>query len=292
VRRDETTALLGLFWQDQKNFWRGAAAGGRNLGHWRDSLLLGAGVLYILGYVSWALYGWSNGIGFIPVLDTQYFAAGVVPALLFGLFWMVLRFLRVVNAWTKGSPTQNQMIVTRMLVIVAVILLSMAFVLDLFHPRGPLWLFAFGGLSLYLAAVVARKRGLRFYQVVAIFVVRVYAFLIPLLWLWYVDRAMPNLPPEFGGAEPRCVFLDVDSAQLSSETRGQFLPKETDLSGNVRRTTSLSLIFDGSEYFFVTARPGRPSSKNPVYRVRKDAVKGIFPCPLPASLPATDSPPA
>jgi hypothetical protein len=121
---------------------------------------------------------------------------------------------------------------------------------------------------------------------------RIYAILIPLLWLWYVDRVMPNLPPEFGGAESRCVLLDVDSAQLSRETRDQFLPRETDLSGVVRRTTSLNLIFDGSEYFFVTAQSGRPSAKNPVYRMKKEAVKAIFPCPLPASPPLKDSPPA
>lgn len=291
VRSDQTTAFGALLWEDLKVCCRSVGAGGKNLGQWRDSLLLAAGILYLLGYLSWALYGLNNGIGFIPVLDTQYFAAGIIPAALFCLFWIAHRILHVLNVWTQGPPTRNQMVLSRILLIVTVIFLGIVFALDRFHLRTPRFLL-FGLFSGYLAAVVARKRGLRLYQWIAIFMGRVYAVLILLLWLWYVDRLMPNLPPEFGGAESRCVSLDVDSAQLSSETRGQFLPKEMDLSGNVRRTTSLNLIFDGSEYFFVTAQSGRPSAKNPVYRVRKEAVKAIFPCPLPASPPPKDSPPA
>jgi hypothetical protein len=248
-------------------------------------------MLYLLGYASWALYGWNQGIGFIPVLDTQYFAAGIVPAALCFLFWIVHRLLRALNVWTKGSPTQNEMIISRILLIVAVIFLGIVFALERFHLRTPRFLL-YGLFSGYLAAVVARKRGSILLKWIAIFMARVYAVLILLLWLWYVDRVMPNLPPEVGGAQPRCVLLDVDSAQLSSETRDQFLPKEKDRSEPVRRTNPLHLIFDGSEYFFVTAQNGRPSAKNPVYRMKKEAVKAIFPCPLPASPPPKDSPPA
>ena len=54
----------------------------KRLGEIRDSLLVLASALYFLGYLSWAFYAWEHKLGLLPVLDAQYFAAGVFPAVI------------------------------------------------------------------------------------------------------------------------------------------------------------------------------------------------------------------
>jgi hypothetical protein len=133
---------------------------------------------------------------------------------------------------------------------------------------------------MYLSQLVARNRGTRLMQQIMIWGIKGYAFLGLFLWLVYVDRLMPLLPTEWGGARSRCVLLDVDKAQLSPETQLRIVGEsDARRSEHVVRTKSVNLIFEGSEYFFLTEQSGRPSPANPVYRVRKDTVKAVFPCP-------------
>jgi len=71
------------------------------LGELRDGLLLLAGFVYLLGYTSWANYALTTRIGLVPVLDAQYFAAGIVPALILLLFILSVRMLRAFQRWLK-----------------------------------------------------------------------------------------------------------------------------------------------------------------------------------------------
>jgi hypothetical protein len=253
------------------------------LGERRDGLLLAAGALYLLGYLSWAWYGVANGIGFIPVLDAQYFAAGVVPAVLICLFLVGVRILRAINGWLKYPPTRLQTRVAKFLTVCAVVGIvffgALSFVLRS-KPRWLTWIMILAAVFIYVAALFERSRGAKFLQVVMIVALRVYLFLGLLLWGIYVERLMPVVPTEWGGARARCVQLDVDSAQISPETRRRFFGEIGALSGQgVLRSVSVNLIFDGNDYFFLLEHAGRPSAKsNPVFRLRKDAVKGVFPC--------------
>jgi len=43
----------------------------------RDALLALGGVLYVLGYASWALYAWRRSIGLLPALEAVILIAGL-----------------------------------------------------------------------------------------------------------------------------------------------------------------------------------------------------------------------
>lgn len=279
---EESIPLWPLVRQNFSHLGTGIDDTSKKLGERRDGLLLGAGVLYALGYLTWALYGLNNGIGFIAVFDVQYFAAGIVPAILIGLFMVVIRLLRAVEGWLKYAPTRRQLVVATILTAFGTIA-GPFFLLFLFVGTSTAtWLTALSlCVSVYVAHLVARNRGSRFLQGFMIWSVRVYGVFGFILWLLYVDRVMPLVPTEWGGAKPRCIVCDIDNAQLSPETQSRILVKtDGDKNSKVVRTRPLNLIFDGSEYFFLTEQDGQPSAVlNPIYRLRKDAVKAVFACP-------------
>lgn len=49
------------------------------LGQWRDGLLVAAGAIYTAGYAVWSCLVWQAQLGPLPLVDAQYFAAGVPP---------------------------------------------------------------------------------------------------------------------------------------------------------------------------------------------------------------------
>jgi hypothetical protein len=263
------------------------SAGLRSLGKQRDGLLLAAGALYLLGYLTWACYGATSEIGFIPVFDAQYFAAGIVPAIIIILFSLTLRLLRSFDAWRRQKPTPGQKKLANILYVVGIGgILAFVIVLGISSAAGwrpeswHVWLASAACVCLYLAAIWNRSEGDRFLQVIANFILWAYAFLVPLiLLLFYLENIMPNLPPEWGGAAARCAELDVDSAQIAPETRQRIRANTASTAEKIVRTAAVYIIFDGAEYLFLAESNAKPSRNNRVYRLRKEVVKGIFPCP-------------
>jgi hypothetical protein len=49
------------------------------LGGWRDGLLVAAGAIYTIGYGVWSFVAWKDGLGPLPLVDAQYFVAGLPP---------------------------------------------------------------------------------------------------------------------------------------------------------------------------------------------------------------------
>jgi hypothetical protein len=263
------------------------------LGALRDGLLLLAGILYLFGYISWAVYALTNRIGLVPVLDAQYFTAGIVPALIFLLFALSVRVLRAFQKWLKGPASKKNETVQKILFYVALAIMLVFGALKLaFRKSSPEWVSwmpFFVGAVFLLAAFLGRAKGDRFMQLMGLFLIWSYTILGALwLVLGYNIELFPRLPAELGGPRPRCAHLDLDRSQLSVETLRQ-------LAGNpaapadqpVLRSVPLYLIFDGSDYVFLAARSDSLSPTNPVYRIRKDAVKGVFPCDSQAIKSAT-----
>ena len=278
---DESVPLLSTVKNEIAGFWHSIGSISKALGEYRDALLLGAGALYLLGYLTWALYGLFNGIGFIPVLDLQYFAAGIVPALLILASLFIIKLLGALKAWLQYPPTRAQLTVARGAATGGSVVIPIAI---LFFFTGPSeWgelTMLLGLVLVYLSHMLARNRGSRLLQGILLWSARAYTLLILVLWVVYVREIMPSVPTEWGGAKSRCIMLDVDSGQLSPETRALILDGNVvnDKSG-ILRTRMLTLIFEGGEYLFLTKRDGRASALNPVYRLRKDAVRAVFSCP-------------
>lgn len=281
VPSNETASLVYLIKKNTRDLRAAVSGGAKTLGERRDALLLGAGALYLLGYLTWALYGLVNDIGFIPVLDAQYFAAGILPAVLLSILVVAIRLTRVFDLWMRYPPTQNQLRLSRFLLVVG-LAGFVSFAAAMINPAVRSGVTAYAGgvgaACLYAHEVVARRRGMRAAQLIVVYFARANVIVALLLWLVYVKRVMPLVPPEWGGAQSRCVLLDVDMAQISLETGSRILEKSMGISDKVRRTTSVNLIFEGNDFFFLTLQGDPPSAANPVYRLRKDVVKAVFPC--------------
>lgn len=263
------------------------------LGALRDGLLLLAGVLYLFGYIPWAIYALTNKIGLVPVLDAQYFTAGIVPALIFLLFALSVRMLRAFQKWLKGAASKKNETVAKILVGVGFAIMLVFGALKLFFRKGSLewisWMPYFFIALLLLAAFFGRAKGDRVMQLLGLFLIWSYTILGALwLILGYNLELFPRLPAELGGPRPRCAHLDLDRSQLSAETLRQLAGNSAASADQpVFRSAPVYLIFDGSDYVLLAARPDSLSPTNPVYRVRKDAVRGIFPCDSQAIKSAT-----
>jgi hypothetical protein len=256
----------------------------KRLGDLRDGLLLLAGVLYLLGYLSWALYALETGIGLVPVLDSQYFTAGIVPALIILLFALSVRWLRL-HKWLKRPlPEKTRNVLTTLTYCCVALMIILGVLRLIFRNSSRDWMIwlAGGYVILFLAAAFfSRARGDSLVQVMALFLMWCYTILGAFwLFLGYDLRIFPHLPSELGGPKPRCVQLDVDVALLSPETRSQLFGSPiASATPSVFRSVPLNLIFDGTEYVLLSERPEPASLTNRVYRLRKDCVKAVFPCP-------------
>jgi hypothetical protein len=66
------------------------------IGEARDGMLVLIAGVYILGFLSWAIYSLQENIGFIRIFDAQYFVAGILPAISISfivLGWTLWRIL-------------------------------------------------------------------------------------------------------------------------------------------------------------------------------------------------------
>ncbi len=69
----------------------------KRIGKFRDSFLVLAGGLYVLGYVVRSISGFNNNLGFLPAFESQYLIAGIVPAIVILAFY----FLISVTWWIR-----------------------------------------------------------------------------------------------------------------------------------------------------------------------------------------------
>lgn len=67
----------------------------KQLGSFRDGLFVIVSIVYITGYTIWSLIAWIHKLGPVPVLDAQYFSAGVPPLLAITVITMFIRLLKV-----------------------------------------------------------------------------------------------------------------------------------------------------------------------------------------------------
>jgi hypothetical protein len=72
------------------------------IGGLRDAMLVGAGTMYILGYMTWSTSAYVQGLGLLPAVDAQYFMAGIVPAAILGLGGLMLFHLHAIDGFLYG----------------------------------------------------------------------------------------------------------------------------------------------------------------------------------------------
>lgn len=89
---------------------------GKLLSKIRDFIIILGALVYLVGYVVWALIAWKENLGPIPALDTQYFVAGVptviaITFFIFVFYWLGVFLYVIFPKWLeKLFPTRPMVI--------------------------------------------------------------------------------------------------------------------------------------------------------------------------------------
>jgi len=254
-----------------------------NLPKWRDATLVLAGVAYVLGYLSWALYASDHGWGLAPVLDAQYFTAGVLPTLIVIAACFFGWCLRLLNQWVRKPVSSMAATIQSVLEIVGFVCCVVGFILRFNKTVAPVsvWLITAGGLSLIVSSFLSRKKSDSWYHRFVLGIAWIYLPLIGVLaFAFYLARIFPGLPQPLGGPRPECVQLDLDVSKLSTETLQLLAPdwKATPAAeSRIARSRKLYLVLQSSGYLFLQTNREKSSANNQPFRLESSAVTSLVP---------------
>jgi hypothetical protein len=238
-------------------------------GELRDTIVFGFSALYVLGYVTWALYSNDRGLGVLPPLEGQYFLAGVVPLLILVAAYALMRMTRPAETESERSRATRWI---KRLYWVGPTTLAVGAVLD--------WVFGVDLASvlilpailiiLFVAMLTARRdrSALQWWRLPLIALLVIVAS-----WL-YATQLFPRLPAEFGGPQPTCVTLDLAATSLSRETTAA-LGVQSGESSSAVHSAPLWLHFNGGGFLVVSRERGRPVPN--VLRLQESTVAAFTP---------------
>ncbi len=235
----------------------------KTLGQMRDVLLVSGSAVYISGYLVWALVAWRRQLGTLPVLDAQYFVAGLPPlaALVLALVVALSLGKFVVplwRTWVKARKPHHQLIVRLGLGSAALLAFAIPWVTTKISPDRTALAFGVFAVIMWLSTVLAAEAPLSplvlslitqfdqsgqaaslvvsqpFSKVIALvgYVDRlnqlVMVYVVPPLVAIgfasiFVSDLYPRIPQELGGGKPRCATVDFEPSQVSAEALSELV---------------------------------------------------------------------
>lgn len=284
----------------------------QDLGNIRDGLLVSVGLIYILGYMVWSVLAWRHNLGPLPVLDAQYFAAGLPPLLAVLTVVLLIHFSRrfLLDKWPKWLETlswRKQLLVYGLVTVLALssllIVVKFRYLANKFQSPVVFFLPLFSVIFFASLLLEPQQLYLRWLQKLADDGVLTPDRVSTLKknWAWkfigyprlsnlylilallgaagiffWVQSLYSRIPQEFGGGKPRCAQLDVIWAELSPETR-QHLSAGSPRSEAEKTVSTAELIvyFAGKESIIVSAK----SQNATPTEVDRQAVRAVRWCP-------------
>jgi hypothetical protein len=274
------------------------------IGELRDALLVLTSGLYVLGYLTWTSYALENNLGLLPVLDVQYFAAGLVPLFVLLLFYSygraTLHLNKRIRSWVEIAGNHRLAGPLSMLLGVA----SLVPLWYFFKPRTLFMQALVQGSFLILVTLSAllmlnfaavdprekREQKSRIRRVlgelilmpaklgVAFGVLIIAGGALGYLLLYYHFQ-FPHIPQELGGARPRCAQVDVTRDRLTRETLESIIPAGgLSDDSEVLRTARLDVYFSGSNFMLVRPQGAKENAKTDLFQVRDGAINAVFWC--------------
>jgi hypothetical protein len=103
--------------------------------------------------------------------------------------------------------------------------------------------------------------------------------LIVLGFFFYGEEVYPYLPQAFGGARPRCAYLDVTRDEISAQTQQAILPAgETTSEAGVVRSVQVEVLFSNGDLLMIRPQVIAPGRERVVYQLQRDNVQAITWC--------------
>lgn len=250
---------------------------------WRDATLVLAGLAYVLGYLSWAIYASEHGWGLAPVLDAQYFAAGVLPALIVISACFLGWWLRWLSQWVRKPVSSRGATIKSILETTGSLSVAVGFVFILLQrgARVGAGLVVSGVVALIVSSFFSRKKMDSWYHRFVLALAWVQLPLIGLsAFLFYIAKIFPGLPQPLGGPRAQCVQLDLDVSKVSAATL-QLLAPDWPAAHNgqsgVARSRNLYLVLQSNEFLFVQTSRETSSTTNQPFRIRSSEVTSVIP---------------
>jgi len=216
-------------------------------------------------------------------LDFQYFAAGLAPAIIVAVFGAVGFALRALGEWrntTLSDKSRKWGQVLRVISTLGIVLSASALFFTKIIPELVIGIsfvssMLLSGVAAFLSREASDRTDQRFFLIMA----WIYVPLIPLVSLpIYVLLAFPHVPQALGGPRPESVQLDFEISKLSPTTAQTILPPNDRMATNsgVVRSRTLYLVLQTSDYLVIQSSANTWPT-NPVFRLKRDAVQGVFP---------------
>lgn len=195
----------------------------KDLGKYRDGLIIVTVGIYILGYIVKSIYSLRLNLGVLPLLDAQYTVAGLVPASII----LIIIFLGLP---VEKLPFQNIIVklVNRHAIMIRVTIYTLyTLVFLLLYFRIPKSHFISLQDDLLTVALFSSMMVLcifliffhKFYKSSTFTVGLPFFILISLTWLYiYAIQIYPIVPQALGGIRSRCAYLNLDRNEISRTT--------------------------------------------------------------------------
>lgn len=255
------------------------------LGELRNGILVSASMVYILGYMIWAFHAWISNLGLLPLIDSQYFIAGILPAaVLVIVFWAVVNTRRFVDFTAAfldpsrgGWRSPLSKAVSTIFYVSPVVFIVAGKIEDL------------ESISDEVRAIADRV------SIIAVFVFLFSSFLYPrsplparahrYFFIGYfifvglalgiaVSLSLPGwLPQEFGGTRERCGVIAVARTDLPVDLSKEIFISNspgTETEAAVMQSNRLHVLYSGSHLLF-----RQPGDDSKTYELPRRIVKGI-----------------
>ncbi len=239
-----------------------------NLGKIRDGLLLLISAIYALGYIVWAIFAWRNNLGFMPVLQSQYFVAGCPIFIFIVLTYFVIRLLHRITFKWWPKFFYNLSFMSQKLTHLAVNLLELAFAIVLIYSsmkKAQLSIqvvFALCSIFIILTIVTplppeVNKITTKHLRRITLGTKVMNAYILPLLFFIYLTQIFVNtyfmkIPQEFGGAKPRIAVLDLVKSKLSAPTLKEIVDtSNVQLNSEILPSKQVNIYFNGGNYLLI-----------------------------------------
>ena len=259
----------------------------KRVGGIRDGLLVAATLVYILGYAVWSINALVRHLGLLPLIDPQYFVAGIAPAIILALAYLAYRrlagFVHFLSS-KIGSDAAGSMLVLRRAIVIFYWMAMAGFLVTLIYWQRlvptivvcVLWL----AIGLFYAA--SEEQTSRLQKLNARFMTLLFAFGPASLLISFYIASHRNLPQEVGGFRPRCGYVDLSKSAISNETMRDLIPPDAiKTESQILRTAKLSIYFSNSELMLVKPyvqpqQGGELGSE--VYEIEKKIINAVHWC--------------
>jgi hypothetical protein len=194
----------------------------------RDLVVFFVPTIYVLGYITWSLNAFHLHLGMLPVIDQQYFVAGIFPFVVVVFVYFIFKVCNhYANLLEDTLPDSFRLVQLILRVIIStfagLFVITTIFATDRMigsHRANNALLFEVG--PILLAALLCSIFPARLNSTKEL-PLRPHMVLLPtvilFIGMYLAAISLSYVPSALGGLQPRCAVLDLRAENLAPQTR-------------------------------------------------------------------------